>query len=206
MKTAFRFLFAFTFTFILLINGCEKDDDPTGPSSEKNFTFAKVGNKWVYKMTYNNSTAPDVTLEIVESKPNNVYKVANTYPETTWETVFTYWYVDGSKMAFNCDSTGTFKNFYIDENVPLNQEKMSIVKYSPFFNKGDTVYTKITSFDKPVTVPAGTFNCIEILVWGTESNDFPLTTVYISRTAGEIKQTNETLSGGMRLELKAKNF
>ncbi len=202
MKTAYRFFFAIAFTLAIIINGCQNNEDPSGPSSDKNFTFAKVGNKWIYKMMYEQSPTPDITMEVIESKPNNVYKVLNTYPGTSWGTAVTYWYVKGDEMAYNCDSTGVHKNFYFNSGVQLNQVYMSIVHYSPFFNQGDTVYTKITSFDTPVTVPAGTFQCIKIVVWGTQSTDMPETEVYISRTAGQIKQQSAQIT----LELKSKNF
>lgn len=185
---------------ILVFNGCEdKTTDP--PTVDNNFTFAKVGNKWTYKVT-SESHISDMTQEIIKDMGNHIYKVETIYQGASFGTVYLFWYVNGEEISFNTDSTGLSKNFLFNNSTEVNKTYMSIIEYSPFMQRGDTVYAKILSLDESVTVPAGTFSCIKIQVWGGTTSSMPESMVYFNRKVGQIKQT----SAQMNLELKLKNF
>lgn len=185
---------------ILVFNGCEdKTTDP--PAVDNNFTFAKVGNKWTYKVT-SESHISDMTQEIIKDMGNHIYKVETIYQGASFGTVYLFWYVNGEEISFNSDSTGISKNFMFDSSTEVNKTYMSIVEYSPFLQRGDTVYAKILSLDESVTVPAGTFSCIKIQVWGGTTSSMSESMVYFNRKVGQIKQT----SAQMNLELKLNNF
>jgi|GEM_PF-1526511 len=201
MKTIFN-LSLIIISTVLLFSSCSKDEGTTTPTGDKNFTFAKVGNKWIFASTDQNGPSPDVTMEVIQYMGNNTYKIANVFPGSQFGTVIVYWYVNGEELSFNCDSTGTHKDMFVSGATQLNTTYMSIVHYNPFLQPGDTLYMKITSLNTPVTVPAGTFECIRILVWGTPYNNMPETEVFMSRNYGQIKQSNQH----MTLELKSKNF
>jgi hypothetical protein len=185
---------------IFISIGCEdKTSDP--PANDNNFTFAKLGNKWTFKVTSDNHIS-DMTQEIVKDMGNHIYKVETIYQGASFGTVYLFWYVNGEEISFNTDSTGLSKNFLFDSSTEVNKTYMSIIEYSPFMQRGDTVYAKILSLDESVTVPAGTFSCIKIQVWGGTTSSMPESMVYFNRKVGQIKQT----SAQMNLELKYKNF
>jgi hypothetical protein len=185
--------------FLVSIGCEEKTTDP--PANDNNFTFAKVGNKWTFKVTSDSHTS-DMTQEIIKDMGNHIYKVETIYQGASFGTVYLFWYVNGEEMSFNTDSSGLHKNFLFNSSSEVNKTYMSIVEYSPFLQSGDTVYAKILSLDESVTVPAGTFSCIKIQVWGGVTSSMPESMVYFNRKVGQIKQTSES----MTLELKYKNF
>lgn len=202
MKTAITILLAASSIILFLLNGCKTSDNPAQPDTSKNFTFVKVGNKWIYASTNQSQTLPDATMEVTQSMGNNVYKIISTFPGSTFGSVMTFWYQNGETLSLNCDSAGTHIDFVMNSSIRLNTVYSSVVYYNPWVNPGDTVYLKITSFDTLITVPAGSFNCAKIYTWGPATSQMPMTESLISRTSGIIRQSNQF----MTIELKSKNF
>lgn len=192
-------------SLFLFFNGCTKEENPLNPGDTNgpNYTFGTVGNKWIYEHTnQDNQTLPDVTYEIVQHMGNNVYKIAINFPNSTFVNIVNYWFIKDTVFAMNCDSTGTQIELFINELREVNRTYITTVHNNPFYNDGDTLYVKLLSLETPVTVPAGTFNCIKFEVSGRIEGEMTTTTVYISRVVGQVYQHNQYMS----LKLKSKNF
>lgn len=202
MKTKKLYIILFSILFLIGLNSCTKETI-TDPPAETNYTFGQVGNKWIYSHTsHENQTLPDASYEILQSMGNNVFKVRTSFPNSPYENIITFWYINQTNFAMNCDSTGTDLQFNISGLTVLNQTYTVIVTNNPFYNDGDTIYVKLLSFNTSKTVPAGTFNCLEIEVKGTPTSNFATTNIFISKSAGIIYQNNQY----MTIALKSKNF
>jgi hypothetical protein len=190
---------------LFFTNGCKTISNPTTPpTTSNNFTYAKVGNKWIYATSNQTQTLPDATTEVIKDMGNNIFKVVSTFPGSSFGDVISYWYVKGEEIAFYCDSTGTYKDLIVNSSTKADVVYSSVIKYkyAPWMQIGDTVRMKIASFDTQVTVPAGTFTCAKIYIWSSDSVHFSPTEAFVSKTAGTIKQSNKE----MTMELKSKNF
>jgi len=206
VKTVRFFLFVFLSLSIFQLVSCNKDDNSTDPPDQQDkFSFVKVGNLWTYSTSYQGTTYPDMTYQVLSNFANNVYKVKQTYPSSnqTGTTVqYIFWYCTESEYASVSDSTGNHKMMIFNNNIKLNQEYSFINHGDTGLPEGDTVYYKLLSETEIVSVPAGTFTCAKMSLYFTPYRNRPVTYIYSSKSAGTIKIENDF----SKFELKSKNF
>jgi hypothetical protein len=167
---------------VLLINSCKKDnnDEAVVPSSNQVspfFTFGKIGNTWVdnIKITGVNDT---LSFKLIEKK-DSVYKFQVIHFHL-FDTAYGYWYISDTEFAFSDDSLGMDKQTILKSDASANSTYY-------YVNSGDSIIDKVTSTSVNISVPAGTFNCYEVMETQPQQPDTFI--YYINKDAGIVKIT-----------------
>ncbi|MCF8267725.1 MAG: hypothetical protein K9I69_06550 [Ignavibacteriales bacterium] len=201
MKTALKCIAAAAF-ILFSFAACE-EDSPTCPSYQTtSFTFAKAGNKWIYRTTVDSHTGEDATMEITRNMGGNIFEIVSTFPGSEFGSVTQYWYIKDDKFGMNSDSAGTTIDIMFDKNTQEGRIYSAVVRNNPFLDPGDSIYFNMLSVCTNVSVPAGAFNCFRVRIWSNDPDKMPETDIYINKNSGIIKQYNEF----MIMELESKNF
>ncbi len=169
---------------VLLFISTACSDDSSSPSKTKELFPTKVGNKWNYQVTTNGISVNKVN-EIVSEEVVNDIK----------------WY----NLALNSKIVMQLRNaedgmhvLYTDSNS-VNRKDVLFYKY-PVTElteyDADGNYVKIVSFDKEVTVPAGTFSCYYYnVVYADDSSKYE---EYFAPGVGVVKLVEYKDSVGFR--------
>lgn len=162
MKISSGFLIA----IILVSSSCKKESTTECPPSSESidqYTPMSVGDYWVYEVFYVDSNGNDSVLNIIDS----VYISNDTVIKG--ETYFVY---KGTHFLFSKDPNTVVQILRDSSGVLVNENGKFYFSTSDFTNKynenlmtsnGDTVfyqYQKMNSDIVPITLPAGTFNCL----------------------------------------------
>jgi len=153
----FLMLIAFAFFGFL---GCNNKTEPQPPETfEFNPEFLKIGNSWTYdyyEYFNNKEKKSSETYTITETEQNYLGDVAYFYGNKK-----EFCYVKYNSYYFGF---GKFDDFYADKyvNQPTIFKKYHIGEKWEYERTAYTTTRVINSVNVSVTVPAGTFSCIEI--------------------------------------------
>jgi hypothetical protein len=167
---------------MLLINSCKKDNnDPATPPVSNPplpfFAFGKVGNSWVDNMS-TVGINDTFNFKLIQ-KSNNVFKFQVIHINAP-DTVYGYWYISDTEFAFSNDSLGMDKQTVLKSDASANSTYY-------YVNSGDSIIDKVTSTSVNISVPAGTFNCYDIIETMPQQPDTFI--YYINKDAGIVKIT-----------------
>jgi hypothetical protein len=206
MKKSLLFSTLIVIIFCLSIS-CKKDngdDDkkplPANPVSTF-VKFLKVGNIWVYDVTFNQMQGVNFTYEVKSNTANGYYLISTSAGSNTWDR---YWYADESIFADGAAPTqSNFKVILLKKNPSLHD--------SWTFNDPEedvTITRTVTSLSEQVESMTGTFDCIKITE--THSDTDTVVEYWINITNGIIKMRYSGTDQGDLYEqiliLKSKNF
>ena len=169
----------------------DDDDDPTDPTPTSGFTFAKLNNKWNYNLVTPMFTDTTASFTVVSSLGNNQWAfLLSLMGASNEDTV--HFYVSNDEVGDYPDGT---KFTMIKSNSVVND------MFTNIDSNGDTTFRKVTSLGTNVTVPLGTYSCMEVKEWtGTGSPD--ISTYYVHKTVGFVK----VIQPGFTLEMTKKNY
>jgi hypothetical protein len=161
------------------LSSCKEDDDTNPTPDPTGFSFGKMSNQWNYNAISPFFTDTTAYLRVSANLGNNKYLCLMNF-------------MSGFKidtLYFNFSPTELAD--YPDDSLPNNT--FTIIKDSSttnivntFINSiNDTIYRRVLSLAKSVSVPAGNFTCFEIEETYSASADKVI--YYIHKTDGFIK-------------------
>ena len=222
-----------TFAFFGFL-GCNNKTEPQPPETfEFNPEFLKVGNSWTYdwnsfyrwnKFDYIGKGSVTDSITKIEEEGSVDGRLRYNLVYTNNKTIFPLWYSNGSGGykgvssfyydGFSLKDADAYSKYAFGE--PLIFKKYHIGEKNESTDNDDNTTTRIiNSVNVSVTVPAGTFSCIEIKdITKNKYNDKFICTrfCYINPQYGIIKDTIELRDeewnayGTFLMELKSKNF
>jgi len=196
--------------FILLsvFSGCsENDPNITNPKNDVDSSYfpLKSGNKWVYEGYLFPYVLPTDTLECVSNYNKDSYTIFS------FNSNFYFGYDD---CFFNLRGNGEGLSLKGDSLFMFINKEGSLRKYllippNTYVGRIDTIYLwgyegmvtlETLSTDEIITVPAGTFNCLRVVVhWGINE----LYSMWFARGVGVVRVENHLIYDYNIIELQS---
>lgn len=183
----------FVLTVILFASGCKEDESSTNPNST-NIVFQQpsVGDRADYRMISGSDTTTFYYV-FVKKYANNVFKALQYI---TWngggtdiDTLF--WVIVTEEWREVSDSTAAQSGMRIFKDMELNRAyNFNLLPNSRWGTPGETFSIKLVSKNESVSVPAGNFNCLKLIMKSLTNSQFPETIIYLDPKAGQVKIVN----------------